>query len=49
MKTRTDDMFARVAAAVEGLLIRIKAPAAKDTANILAYYSGSKLAYGINV
>ena len=45
----TDGMFAWVVAAVEGLFIMIKAPAAKDTANILAYYSGSKSAYGVNV
>ncbi|CAB1105800.1 unnamed protein product [Ectocarpus sp. CCAP 1310/34] len=30
-------------------VVETKAPCAKDTANVIAYYSGSKSAYGINV
>ncbi|CAB1103261.1 unnamed protein product [Ectocarpus sp. CCAP 1310/34] len=45
----TDGIFSWVVAAVDGLFIKAKAPYAKDTANVLAYYSGSKSAYGINV
>lgn len=45
----TDGIFSWVVAAVDGLFVRTLAPTAKDTANVLAYYSGSKAAYGINV
>lgn len=34
---------------MDGLFIRCKAPTASETANVTAYYSGSKSGYGINV
>lgn len=42
-------MFDHTVAAVDGLLIRCKAPTPKETANVKSYYSGSKSSYGINV
>ncbi|CAB1114270.1 unnamed protein product [Ectocarpus sp. CCAP 1310/34] len=48
-KKSTDGIFSWVVAAVDGLFIKAKARCANDTANVIAYYSGSKSAYGINV
>ncbi|CAB1098416.1 unnamed protein product [Ectocarpus sp. CCAP 1310/34] len=45
----TDGVFSWVVAAVDGLFVKAKAPCAKETKNVIAYYSGSKSAYGINV
>ncbi|CAB1097557.1 unnamed protein product [Ectocarpus sp. CCAP 1310/34] len=45
----TDGIFSWVVAAVDGLFIKAKAPCAKDTANVIAYYSGCKSPYGINL
>ncbi|CAB1102050.1 unnamed protein product [Ectocarpus sp. CCAP 1310/34] len=38
----TDGVFSWVVAAVDGLFIKAKALCAKETANVIAYYSGSK-------
>ncbi|CAB1114526.1 unnamed protein product [Ectocarpus sp. CCAP 1310/34] len=45
----TDGVFSWVVAAVDSLFIKTKASCAKETKNVIAYYSGSKSAYGINV
>lgn len=45
----TDGIFAWVVACVDGLFIKTKAPSARNTANVIAYYSGSKSSYGVNV
>lgn len=45
----TDGIFQCVVAAVDGLFVRTKTPTARDTPNVVSYYSGSKKAYGLNV
>lgn len=45
----TNGVLKNVVAAVDGLFVKAQAPTPKDTANVLAYYSGSKSGYGLNV
>lgn len=45
----TGGVFDHVVACVDGLFVKAQAPSAVNTPNVLAYYSGSKSGYGLNV
>lgn len=45
----TGGIFAGCVAAGDGLFVKTKAPSARDTPNVLSFFSGDKNAYGLNV